>query len=65
MDIIKKHKQILRPRGMHIRSSSDILLKWKDMRNLDILLNLNDIRSTSDMKELYDPILKRVIDYET
>ena len=37
---------------MHIRSSSDILLKWKDMRNLDILLNLNDIRSTSDMKEL-------------
>ncbi len=40
-------------RGMYIRSSSDILPKWKDIRNSYIPLNWNGIRSIADIPKLY------------
>ena len=39
-------------RGMYIRSTSDILPKWKDMRNSYIPLNWNDMRSIADITKL-------------
>jgi len=40
------------PRGMYIRSTSDILPKWKDMRISNIPPNWNDMRNISDMTKL-------------
>ena len=34
---------------MHIRSIADLLLKWKDMRNVDITPNWRDMRSIADI----------------
>ena len=39
-------------RGMYVRSTSDILPKWKDMRNSYIPLNWNDMRSIADITKL-------------
>jgi hypothetical protein len=39
-------------RGMYIRSSSDILPKWKDIRNSYTPLNWNDIRSIADIPKI-------------
>ena len=41
-------------RGMYIRSTSDILLKWKDIRNSHILSNWNDMRRIADISKLCD-----------
>ena len=38
---------------MHIHSTADILLKWKDMRNADITQNWRDMRSIADIPKLY------------
>ena len=38
---------------MYIRSTADILLKWKDMRNADITKNWRDMRSIADIPKLY------------
>ena len=40
--------------GRYIRSTSDILLKGKDMRNSYRPPNWNDVRNIADIKELYD-----------
>ena len=40
--------------GMYIRSTSVIVPKGKDMRNLYILPNRNDMRSIADMTKLYE-----------
>jgi hypothetical protein len=39
--------------GMYIRSTSDILPKWKDIRNSYIPPNWNDMRSIADIPKLY------------
>lgn len=39
-------------RGMYIRSTSDILPKWNDIRNSYILPNWNDMRSIADITKL-------------
>ena len=39
---------------MHIRSTSDILLKWEDIQNSCILPNWNDRRSIADITKLYN-----------
>ena len=39
-------------RGMYMRSSSDIRPERKDIRNSDIPLNWDEVRSTSYMNEL-------------
>jgi hypothetical protein len=39
-------------RGGHIRSSSDILPKWTDIRNLYIPPNWDDICSNADIPKL-------------
>ena len=39
-------------RGMYIRSTSDILPKWKDIRISNIPPNWNDMRNISDMTKL-------------
>ena len=36
-------------RGMYIRSTSDILPKWKGIRSSYIPLNWNDMRSIADI----------------
>jgi hypothetical protein len=43
-------------RGMYIRSSSDILPKWKDIRSSYIPTNWNDMRSTADIPELGETV---------
>ena len=40
-------------RGMYIRSTLDILLKWKDIRNADIIPNWGGMRSIADIIELH------------
>ena len=37
---------------LYIRSTTDILLKWKDMRNADITPNQRDMRSIADIPKL-------------
>ena len=37
-------------RGRYIRSTSDILPKWKDIRNADTMPNWNDMRSIADIR---------------
>ena len=39
-------------RGMYIRSTSDILLKWTDIRNSYIPPIWNNMRSIADIPEL-------------
>ena len=39
-------------RGMYIRSTSDILPKWKDIRNSYIPPNWSDMRSIADIPKL-------------
>ena len=39
-------------RGMHIRSTSDILPKWEDIRNSYIPPNWNDMRSITDIPKI-------------
>jgi len=41
-------------RGMYIRSTSDISLKWENMRNSYIPPNWNDMRSIADIPKLYE-----------
>ena len=46
---------------MYMRSTADIRLKWKDMRNADITLNWRDMRSIADIPksyEIYDSLIK-------
>ncbi|NQE53391.1 hypothetical protein C5S29_07340 [ANME-1 cluster archaeon GoMg3.2] len=40
-------------RGMYIRSTSDILPKWKGIRNSYIPPNWNNMRSIADITKLY------------
>jgi len=44
-------------REMYIRSTSDILPKGKDIRNLYIPPNWNDMRSIADITKLGDILL--------
>ncbi len=39
-------------RGMYIRSTSDILQKWKDIRNSYIPPNWDDMRNIADITKL-------------
>jgi|GEM_PF-1212929 len=41
-------------RGMYIRSTSDILPKWNDMRTSYIPPKWNDMRSIADIPKLYE-----------
>ena len=49
-------------RGMYMRSTSDILPKWKDIRNSYIPLNWNDMRSIADITELNKIVIKGYYD---
>ncbi len=39
-------------RRMYIRSTVDMVQKWKDICNADITPNCNDMRNTADMNKL-------------
>ena len=52
-------------RGMYIRNTSDILPKWKDIRNSYIPPNRSDMRSIADIPKLYAIVSKRVKIQET
>ena len=41
-------------RRMYIRSTADMVQKWKDICNADITPNWNDMRNTADMNKLYE-----------
>jgi hypothetical protein len=45
---------------MHIRSTSDILPKWEDIRNSFIPPNWDDMRSIADITKLYETSIKAV-----
>jgi len=47
-------------RGMYIQSTSDILPKWKDIRNSYIPPNWSDMRSIADIPKLYAIVSKRL-----
>ena len=44
-------------RRMYIRSTADMVQKWKDICNADITPNCNDMRNTADMNKLYEILL--------
>jgi hypothetical protein len=44
---------------MHIRSTSDILLKWEDIQNSCILPNWDDMRNIADITKLSETALRK------
>ena len=41
-------------RGMYIRNIADITLKWKSIRNADIMPNWSYMCNTADIPKLYE-----------
>ena len=50
--ISRNELSLLSAIGRYIRSTSDVPLKWKDIRNSYIPLNWDDMRSIADIMKL-------------